>query len=84
MYKWQKRGKKEKIEEKARKERKLREAVACVWELVKYIIIAVLFVLLIPLKIALWFLEVSAFGYKEVWKRDELERIMHDIKDDDD
>lgn len=41
-----------------------------------------LYIVLIPLKVGLWLLEVSLFGYKAVWQRDELERIMRERKDD--
>ena len=50
------------------------ERLAYLWELIK----VVLYIVSIPFRIILWLSEVCLFGYKEVWKRDEMERIMRE------
>lgn len=79
----------EEAENKTQEETERKDRLAYCWELLKFILVNLweLFKLLfyifsIPFRIVFWFLEIGAVGYENVWKRDEMERIMRE-KDDD-
>ena len=59
-----------------------RKLFSCILNALLWCITAILYIVHIPLKAGIWLLEVSLFGYKAVWQRDELERIMRERKDD--
>ena len=75
---------------KAQEETERKDRLAYCWELIKSILLDLweLFKLLfyifsIPFRIIFWFLEISAVGYENVWKRDQFKRIMQERDDDD-